>query len=108
MILAAALCTAFAAALCTAFAATFSRPLERVSSMDPAKCQSVYDAHAVQLVYETPLAVDYKARPYRLAPGYCELPEVGEGGLRPDSVPGIGIGGHKLRTVHVGLRRAEA
>ena len=71
-----------AAALCTAFAATFSRPLERVSSMDPAKCQSVYDAHAVQLVYETPLAVDYKARPYRLAPGYCELPEVGEGGLR--------------------------
>ncbi|MBQ0032922.1 MAG: hypothetical protein KBT68_08985 [bacterium] len=62
-------------------AATFTRTLERVSTMDPAKTTTVYDAHAVQLVYETPLAVDYTARPYRLVPGFCELPEVSEDGL---------------------------
>lgn len=57
-------------------AAAFVRPMERVSTMDPVKSQSIYDAHAVCLVYETPLEVDYKARPYRLVPGYCELPAV--------------------------------
>ena len=62
-------------------AATFTRTLERVSTMDPAMATSVYDAHAVQLVYETPLEIDYKARPYRLVPGFCELPEVSEDGL---------------------------
>ena len=65
--------TAFAAVL---FAATFTRTMERVSSMDPVQSRSVYDAHAVGLVYERPLEVDYKARPYRLVPGFCELPEV--------------------------------
>ena len=63
-------------------AAAFTRPLERVSTMDPAMAQSAYDARAVQLVYETPLSIDYVARPYRLAPGLCEMPEVSEDGLR--------------------------
>ena len=62
-------------------AATFTRTLERVASMDPAMVRSIYDAHAVQLVYEPPLEVDYEARPYRLVPCFCELPEVSEDGL---------------------------
>ena len=61
--------------------ATFTRTLERVSTMDPAMATTTYDAHAVQLVYETPLEIDYKARPYKLIPGFCELPEVSEDGL---------------------------
>ena len=63
------------------FAAVFTRPMERVSSMDPIEAQSVYDSKAVQLVYETPLTVDYYARPYRLSPGVCELPTVSADGL---------------------------
>ena len=63
-------------------AATFTRTLERVASMDPAMARSIYDAHAVQLVYEPPLEIDYKARPYRLVPGFCELPEVSEEGRK--------------------------
>ena len=61
-------------------AATLVRPMERVSTMDPFKAQSIYDSHASGLVYETPLRVDYKARPYRLAPGCCELPTVSDSG----------------------------
>ena len=61
--------------------ATFTRPLERVSSLDPIKAQSVYAARAVLLYAETPLTVDYKARPYRLGPGLCELPQVSADGL---------------------------
>lgn len=63
-------------------AATFTRPLERVTTMDPALAQSVYESRAVQLAYETVLAIDYVARPYRLVPGACELPEVSDDGLR--------------------------
>ena len=70
--------TAVAAVL---FAATFTRTMERVSTMDPAMTRSIYDVHAVRLVYETPLEVDYKARPYRLAPGFCELPQISSDGL---------------------------
>ena len=62
-------------------AATFTRPMERVSTMDPAMATSIYDAHAVQLVYEPPLEIDYEARPYRLVPCFCELPTVSEDGL---------------------------
>ena len=69
------------AAAAVLLAATFTRTMERVASMDPAMSQSVYDAHAVQLVYEPPLEIDYEARPYRLIPGFCELPEVSEDGL---------------------------
>ena len=63
-------------------AATFTRPMERVSTMDPALCQSIYDCHAIMLVYETPLAIDYLARPYRLVPGACEMPRVSKDGLK--------------------------
>ena len=62
-------------------AATFTRALERVDSVDPIKSQSAYDSRAVQLIYETPLEIDYAARPYRLKPGLCELPEVSADGL---------------------------
>ena len=62
-------------------AATFTRTLERVASMDPAMARSIYDSHAIQLVYEPPLEVDYEARPYKLIPCFCELPEVSEDGL---------------------------
>lgn len=62
-------------------ASSFVRPLERVSTMDPAAAQSAYDARAIQLVYETPLAIDYASRPYRLIPAFCELPRVSEDGL---------------------------
>ena len=61
-------------------AATFTRTMERVASMDPAMATAVYDSHAVQLVYESPLEVDYVARPYKLVPGFCELPEVSADG----------------------------
>lgn len=61
--------------------AVFSRPMERVSTMDPALVQSMYDSRASKLVYESILAIDYVARPYRLVPGACELPEVSADGL---------------------------
>ena len=62
-------------------ATTFTCAMERVDSMDPVRAQSVYDSKAVQLVYETPLEIDYVARPYKLIPGLCELPEVSSNGL---------------------------
>ncbi len=61
-------------------AATFRRPIERVASMDPIRAAAVYDASAVTLVYEPLLDIDYYARPYRLRPGLCEMPQVSEGG----------------------------
>ena len=61
-------------------AATFTRPLERVSTMDPVMVQSAYDSRAAKLVYESILSIDYVARPYRLAPGCCDLPEVSADG----------------------------
>lgn len=64
-----------------ALGATFACPMERVSSLEPCEAQSAYDSYAVQLIYEPPLAIDYAARPYRVIPCYCELPEVSEDGL---------------------------
>ncbi len=61
-------------------AAVFSCPLERVTSTDPAQARSAYDARVAQLLYETPLAIDYEARPYRLVPGYCEMPTLSDDG----------------------------
>lgn len=61
--------------------AVFTRAMERVDSMDPVDAQTAYDSRAVLLVYETPLEIDYRARPYRLVPGLCELPEVSADGL---------------------------
>ncbi len=69
----------FAAAVIAA--SVFTRAMERVDSMDPVEAQSVYDSKAVALVYETPLEIDYAARPYRLIPGVCELPDVSADGL---------------------------
>ena len=71
----------FLASIPFLFAATFTRPLERVTTMDPAFSQAVYESRAIQLVCETVLTVDYDARPYRLAPGACELPLVSADGL---------------------------
>ena len=62
-------------------AATFSRTMDRISTMDPVMAQSAYDYRAAKLVYESVLEIDYAARPYRLIPGACELPEVSEDGL---------------------------
>ncbi len=62
-------------------AATFTRALTGVDSLDPVQSQSTYDSHAVQLLYETPLEVDYVARPYRIKPGACELVDVSADGL---------------------------
>ena len=72
---------AFALSASAACAATFTRSLERVSTMDPAQGRSVYDARAQRLVYKSVLEVDYAARPYRIAPCACDLPEVSEDGL---------------------------
>ncbi len=62
-------------------AAVFTRPLERVTTLDPAMAQSVYDCRATMLIFESVLKIDYAARPYRLVPGVCELPEMSEDGL---------------------------
>lgn len=59
---------------------TLRRPIPRVASMDPIRAASVSDSQAVALAYETPLEVDYFARPYRLAPNLCELPEWSDDG----------------------------
>ena len=79
-------------------ASVFARQMERVASTDPAQCQSVCDSKVIQLIYEMPLNIDYYARPYKLVPGACELPEVSADGLtyifrvrddaaRPESAP---------------------
>lgn len=60
---------------------TFTRALERIDSIDPIRSSSAYNARAVQLIYETPLEIDYAARPYVLTRGLCELPEVSSDGL---------------------------
>lgn len=62
-------------------AATFTRPLERVNSIDPIRAQAIYDSRAVCLYAETPLEVDYAARPYKLKPGLCEMPKISDDGL---------------------------
>ena len=72
---------AFAAASVAAGAATFKRPLERVASMDPIRSSAIYDSTAITLVYESALEVDYFARPYRLRPALCDMPEVSQDGL---------------------------
>jgi ABC-type transport system substrate-binding protein len=59
----------------------FARSLERVCTVEPHLSQSTYDARVIGLLYETPLSIDYKARPYRLMPGICELPEKSPDGL---------------------------
>ena len=67
--------------LALVMAAAFTRPMERVATLDPAFAQSVYASRVAQLLYETPLNIDYYARPYALTAGYCEMPEVSADGL---------------------------
>ena len=90
-------------------AAAFTRAMERVSTIDPAQSRSVYDTHAIGLVYEKALEIDYKARPYRLAPGFCELPEVSPDGLlyrfRRRASQSGSAGGLTLRDMARGLER---
>jgi len=62
-------------------AATFACPNERITSVDPAFSQSACDAQAISLIYETPLEIDYRVRPYKLIPYACELPTVSSNGL---------------------------
>lgn len=59
----------------------FTRSMERVNTLDPLRSQSVYDSRVIQLIHETPLQIDYYARPYKLIPGVCNLPSVSEDGL---------------------------
>ncbi len=59
----------------------FRRPIERVASIDPLRSSAVYDSMAIALVYESPLEVDYFARPYKLRPSLCDLPQVSENAL---------------------------
>ena len=66
----------------TAGGATFTRSMERISTMDPAQGRSIYDARAHRLVYKSVLEVDYSARPYKIAPCACGLPEVSEDVLK--------------------------
>ena len=61
--------------------AIYRRALERVASMDPLQAASVPDSKAISLVYEPLLEVDYVARPYKLKPCLCDLPEVSGDGL---------------------------
>ncbi len=63
-------------------AASFIRPMERIASVDPLVAVSSSECYALRLVYETPLEIDPKARPYRLVPGACEMPEVSADGTR--------------------------
>ena len=70
------LLSVLAVAALGAQATTFTRPLDRVASMDPLRATSMYDAMAIALAYEAPLEIDYFARPYKLRPGLCALPEV--------------------------------
>ena len=68
---------------CQAYGETvYRRSMDRVSSLDPADAASIYAARSAQLVYETLLEYDYRARPYRLIPGLAAaLPEVQSNGL---------------------------
>ncbi|MCL1887783.1 MAG: ABC transporter substrate-binding protein [Kiritimatiellaeota bacterium] len=63
-------------------AAAFRRPMERVSSLDPAQSVAVYSSHAVALVYETLLRYAPGPPPYTLEPALATaLPEVSDDGL---------------------------
>lgn len=65
----------------SALARTFTRPLERVSSVDPIRSAASNDSLIVHLLYETILRIDYFARPYKIVAGVCDLPEVSRDGL---------------------------
>ncbi len=80
-------------------AAVFTRSLQNVETIDPIKSQSTYDSHAVHLLYETLLDIDYNARPYKLIPGLCQLPEVSADGLvyTFKMVNGVSVTAHDVK-----------
>ena len=78
VVLLSAVCVADASAERTVYRCPFGR----VASMDPIRAADELSARAVALVYEPPLEIDYLARPYRLRPCVCELPEVDGDGLQ--------------------------
>lgn len=80
MLAAAALASAFACGESGAERSVYRRPFGRVASMDPIRAADVLSAEAVALVYEPLLEVDYVARPYRLKPCVCEMPDVSDDG----------------------------
>ena len=57
------------------------KPMEAVASTDPIRCTSSYAARVAQLLYEPVLCVDYYARPYKVRPALCDMPEVSPDGL---------------------------
>ena len=59
----------------------FRRALSMVTSMDPLRAGDTAASAAVSMEYEPILDIDYYARPYRLKPSVCELPEVSADGL---------------------------
>lgn len=61
--------------------AVYRRATERVASLDPVRAGTVPVSRAMQLVYEPLLNVDYYARPYKLVPGLCGMPDVSPDGL---------------------------
>ncbi len=85
-------CAILSALAAQAAGGTFRRPLERVTSMDPATAEGVPSIRAMGLAYETLLEYDYRARPYALLPaGAAAMPEISPDGkvytfrLRPEA-----------------------
>ena len=110
LVLNAVLSASFAAA---SFAApeekAFVRTMERIYVIDPVKSQSAYEARAVQLMYETILSIDYTSRPYRLAPGTCEVPQASADGLKYSLrlVPGAAVTADDVAAVFKNLADPE-
>ncbi|MBO5647649.1 MAG: hypothetical protein J6S30_02665, partial [Kiritimatiellae bacterium] len=61
--------------------AVFTRAIQSVDTIEPAMVQSTYDCHAISLLYETPLEIDYTSRPYKIKAGACELLGISDDGL---------------------------
>lgn len=59
----------------------FRRALPMVASMDPLKAGDTASSQVITQEYEPILDIDYYARPYKLRPCVCELPEVSADGL---------------------------
>jgi ABC-type transport system substrate-binding protein len=50
------------------------------TSFDPAYITDLYSAYVVASIFDSPLAYDYLARPFKIKPNTTELPEVSENG----------------------------
>lgn len=87
-------------------AAVFTRAIQSVDTIDPAMAQSTYDSHAISLVYETPLEIDYAQRPYRIKPGASELLGISDDALeyRFRMVDGTPLTSHDVKRAIEKLR----